>query len=264
MKSDKIRFQSTPPVWTFLLSCFASIGFAQGIPEPDLLMYGTLLNITSNANLRLGYGTLTCVFRPVAGGSPITAFASLTNINNRFSYILRIPCETPASGFTPSTNAIQLTSAGITFDRSQVTWNSNFVSYVQPSQTNTLFFSNDRGRIERVDLTVSSPILIDPLNSLPVDWELTYFGRTGIDPFADPDGDGMNNFAEYRAGTDPNDPASELRFTEIRPVQNGILEDRNQNVVRPGSRELAWKAALTKQILTIRCASHGKREKNKL
>src|SRR5205814_3337654 len=95
-------------------------------------------------------------------------------------------------------------------------------SYAQPALTNTAFFSNDRGRIERVDLTVSSPIVIDPLNGLPVDWELSYFGRTGIDPFADPDRDGMNNLAEYRAGTDPNDAASELRFTEILPVQNGI------------------------------------------
>src|ERR1051325_5672622 len=185
-------------------------------------MYGTVLNITSNANLRLGYGTLTCVFRPAGGGSSITAFAALTNINNQFSYLLRIPCETPVAGFALSTNTIQLTTAGITFDRSQITWNNNLASYAQPSLTNTVFFSNDRGRIERVDLTVSSPIVFDPLNGLPVDWELSYFGRTGIDPFADPDRDGMSNLAEYRAGTDPNNPASGLRLTEILSAQHGI------------------------------------------
>src|SRR2546426_358270 len=114
---------SKPLIWTLFLGCTASFGMAQGIPEPNLVMYGTVLNIRSNANLRLGYGTLTCVFRPAGGGSLITASASLTNINNQFSYILRIPCETPVSGFTPSTNTIQLTAAGITFDRSQITWN---------------------------------------------------------------------------------------------------------------------------------------------
>ena len=211
-----------------VLGCVAVVclvalrGAGQGIPEPDLVMYGTVLNISNNANLRLGYGTLTCVFRPVGGGSPITASASLTNINNQFSYILRVPCETPVSGFAPSTNAIQLTAAGITFDRSQVAWNGNLLSFARPALANTVFFSNDRGRIDRVDLTVSSPVRIDPLNGLPVDWELSHFGRTGIDPFADPDGDGMNNLAEYRAGTDPNDAASELRFAEIQPVQSGI------------------------------------------
>jgi hypothetical protein len=146
----------------------------------------------------------------------------LTNINNQFSYILHIPCETPVTGFSQSTNTIELTASGITFNRSQVLWNSNLLAFAQPSLTNTTFFSNDRGRIERVDLTVSTPVIIDPLNGFPVDWELSYFGHTGVDPFADPDHDGMNNYAEYLAGTDPNDPASGLRFTQILSVTNGM------------------------------------------
>ncbi len=208
-------------LWLLLLAGAPCGGSAQGIPEPDLVMYGRVLNISSNINLRLGYGTLTCAFLPLGGGTPITATTQLTNVGNQFSYILRVPCETPVNGFAPSTNAIQLTAAGISFDRSQILWNSNLLSFAQPSLTNTTFFSSDRGRIERVDLTVSTPVVIDPLNGLPVDWELSYFGRTGIDPLADPDKDGMNNFAEYRAGTDPNDPASGLIFTQILEVTNG-------------------------------------------
>lgn len=212
------------PVRFFLLLLLVGVnyGHGQGIPEPSLVMYGRVLNVSSNANLRLGYGTLSCTFQPFGGGTPVTASTLLTNINNQFSYILRIPCETPVAGFPPSTNAIELTPAGITFDRSQISWNSHLVSFAQPSLTNTTFFANDRGRIERVDLTVSTPIVIDPINFLPVDWELSYFGRTGIDPLADPDGDGMNNGAEYRAGTDPGDASSTLRLTEIQPMQTGV------------------------------------------
>ncbi len=53
-------------------------------------------------------------------------------------------------------------------------------------------------------------------NGLPDWWELQYFGRqTGTDPNADPDHDGMNNLAEWIAGTNPTNAASVLRLTLV-------------------------------------------------
>jgi hypothetical protein len=40
-------------------------------------------------------------------------------------------------------------------------------------------------------------------SGLPDWWELEYFGHTGIDPYADPDGDGWNNLQEFQNGTSP-------------------------------------------------------------
>ncbi len=55
------------------------------------------------------------------------------------------------------------------------------------------------------------PSALDPDGSgLPIAWELTYFGTMGVDPNADPDGDGVSNYQEYLAGTDPTDPDSVL------------------------------------------------------
>jgi hypothetical protein len=47
------------------------------------------------------------------------------------------------------------------------------------------------------------------------DWEVRYFGRIGVDPNADPDGDGMSNYQEYLAGTNPTNRASCLRISAL-------------------------------------------------
>lgn len=52
-------------------------------------------------------------------------------------------------------------------------------------------------------------------NGINDDWEVQYFGQMGIDPNADPDGDGFSNLQEFLAGTDPTDSGSALRITEI-------------------------------------------------
>jgi len=111
-------------------------------------------------------------------------------------YILRVPCEMEVPGFSVSSNTIKLSATAGSFNRSQVSWAGNALTFVQPALAMTSFGATDRGRIERIDLDVSLLILDLDGNGLPDDWERLYFGRTGIDPFADPDKDGMNNLAE--------------------------------------------------------------------
>jgi subtilisin family serine protease len=71
-------------------------------------------------------------------------------------------------------------------------------------------------------------------NGLPDWWELQYFGHlTGTDPNADPDHDGMSNLAEWLAGTDPTNAASNLRVT--------LLSATNANAVVLGWSSVAGK-----------------------
>ena len=46
---------------------------------------------------------------------------------------------------------------------------------------------------------------IDPANGLPTKWELKYFGHLGVDPDADPNGNGLTNRQDYLSGSDPID-----------------------------------------------------------
>jgi hypothetical protein len=58
-------------------------------------------------------------------------------------------------------------------------------------------------------------------NGLPIAWELTYFGATGLDPNADPDQDGMSNLQEYLAGTNPTNTADVLEITAYATAPGG-------------------------------------------
>ena len=194
---------------------------AQGIPEPSMVMYGVVRNTQDIDRLRLVFGDLTWVFAPVGGGPSFAVTAALTNINDQFSYVLRVPCETEVAGLTISSNVLRL---GSTYIRSNVFFNvTNRATLVDPAQATLALSSTSRGRVERVDLDVS--IVLEDLdgNGLPDAWERLYFGRTGIDPFADPDRDGMNNLAEYKAGTNPNDFQSQFRFIRITHPAQGVL-----------------------------------------
>src|ERR1039458_9346739 len=57
-----------------------------------------------------------------------------------------------------------------------------------------------------------SPGALAP-DGLPIAWLLSNFGTTNVNANADPDGDGMSNYQEYLAGTNPNDANSNLRIT---------------------------------------------------
>jgi sugar lactone lactonase YvrE len=65
------------------------------------------------------------------------------------------------------------------------------------------------------------------------DWQRAHFGYVGIDPNADPDHDGMNNYTEFWAGTDPLDSDSVLVIKSVSVVSNGYTQ-------------ITWPSATTK------------------
>jgi hypothetical protein len=198
------------------LSLLALSARADGIPEPSLVIYGVVTN-TSSGGTRVTFGNLTWVFRPADGGTPITITGVLTNLNDQFSYVLRIPCETEITGVALSAGALKLGTSSSRYDRSQVTIEGFAASFSQTAQTNLVLLPTDRGRVERIDLVVD----LHTGPALPEAWQLQYFGQTGVDPNADADGDGLSNLAEYKAGTNPRDPQSRFALVQVAPDPAG-------------------------------------------
>ena len=71
-------------------------------------------------------------------------------------------------------------------------------------------------------------------NGLPDAWEQTYFATLGVDPNADPDGDGMSNQDEYLAGTNPTNSSEALIIKAFTSDSGGA------NV------SLTWSSVLTR------------------
>lgn len=194
-------------LWSVILSCVLPAK-AEGIPEPSMILYGVVTDSTSGT--RVTFGTLQWSFRP-AGGTAFTLSTTLTNINDQFSYVLQVPCETEIVGVSLTPGVLKLGTSTTTYDRSQVQVHGTNAVFVQPNLSSFTLAATDRGVIERIDLSVALGLG----SSLPEAWQLQYFGQTGVDPNGDPDQDGMTNLQEYTAGTHPVDGQSRFGFVRV-------------------------------------------------
>jgi hypothetical protein len=189
------------------------------IPEPGLVMYGSV-NASLSGGGMLAAGVLDWT---IYGNSSTTTVATtIIDVNGQYFYIARVPFETRHVGadtFAATRNTLEFIATGATYTRSaQVNGTNATIAFASSGNLATFpFGAGNRGSVERVDLQVNLTV---PSFQ---DWALRYFGTTNINPNADADGDGVSNYKEYLAGTDPLNKNSLFILTSIaRDPQGGV------------------------------------------
>jgi hypothetical protein len=190
---------------------FARQAAAEGIPEPPLTLYGTVFNTFAGSNTFWTVGSLTWTFQN-ATGRVVTVTTPLTNIGNQFSYVVQVPCETPLPGFQNSSNTLLLIAGNARTNARTARLDGVSSVVLGPASPTLVMTPTNRAMVERVDLQVST-------------WEQFFFGSTGINPNADPDGDGMSNLQEFLAGTNPTDAESSLRIVQVLGSNTNVRVD---------------------------------------
>lgn len=212
-----------------VLAWGACMAAAAGLPEPGLVMYGAIRNMAGGTPLRMTSGTLNwTVFN--TNGAPVPLSATLTNINDQFSYWILVPFETEIDGFTLTPNgALPLTVQTTTYSRAVVSVVSGGITssatILPPAGSNFTFNVHDRGKFERVDLRVTIGLVDTDGDGMPDDWEQQYFGlaasTNGYN--GDADGDGFSNGREFLAGTSPTDAQSVFEFIAPTRMTNNTV-----------------------------------------
>ncbi len=132
---------------------------AGSIPEPGFIMYGAVLNLGTSS-----FTSDTVVWNVSSPSSAIAVSSTTLNVNGQFFYIATVPFETRAlaganiGSATP--NTLPLNSTATTYTRlASVNGTNATIVYASSGTTNAFTFGPaDRGRIERVDLSVTLPL----------------------------------------------------------------------------------------------------------
>jgi hypothetical protein len=198
-----------------------SVPLRAGIPEPDLIWYGKVLTSVNGAAIRVTSGTLIWQIEPLSGGTAWSVSTPLTNINDQFSFVLRVRCESPEPGVTATPQTVVLTLPATAYRRLTVTLDGQALTFNgAPNQFSPVLA--DRGGSERIDLILGSLPLDTDADGLADSWEQQYFGALTVNPNDDPDGDGSTNLQEYRAGTNPTDPQSLFEVIAITSLPDSV------------------------------------------
>lgn len=183
---------------------------AGAIPEPDTIFYGQVLSFDHGNVVPITEGELVWKITPNTGtGRTIelrTTLEPITNGVTILAYKLKVPHEALVGGLVFDDLSPQTLALGNTASRYRhvdIKVNGLDARIVPPASGVFDLAQATRSSVYRIDLEAFIPLPDTDGRGLPDWWQREFFGSLGVDPLADPDGDGWTNLDEYKAATDP-------------------------------------------------------------
>ena len=207
------------PTSVVLVAAFAAMtvagaAVAANFPIGTHLVKGTLKDWQNNVLTSSAAVTI----QAVATNGTVIASTPVANPSaDGYNFLLQIPLSTTATDSTAAVgdqlNCVLIQETGLALAASPITvGNANAVSSLALEFVNMQSYTNSAGA------TVNVPAeYVDTIAAMLEDEGIE---GEDYDPFADYDHDGVSNYNEYRAGTDPFNPDDKLEIKAYAGAQN--------------------------------------------